>query len=129
MGYAGIRVIGHHVFKQFNIEENVISIDMQNPKAACIRLNGVGFDVVKISDNKMKSNTRILLTGQNDIRNLEIIHNKLISKTASPIGADNISIINNSIDYPGSVALSFIIQGNNKMKMEGNDNTTLEEIF
>ncbi len=113
--FAGIRVIGNNKMDRFDISGNSIKVDMKNPRAAAIRLNGKGFEQVNITNNKMlESSSRILLTGKNDIRNLKMTGNRMKSRSASTIAADNVEIDDNEVDYPESFEKAFKVNGNRK---------------
>jgi hypothetical protein len=113
--FAGIRVIGNNKMDRFDISGNSIKVDMKNPRAAAIRLNGKGFEKVNITNNKLlESSSRILLTGKNDIRNLKMTGNRMRSKTASNIAADNVEIDDNEVDYPEAFEKAFKVNANRK---------------
>lgn len=119
--YAGIRVIGHEVYKKFDISGNSIQVKSNNKRAAAIRLNGKGFEQVNITNNKLlKSSSQILLTGKNDIKNLRMTGNNMSSRIASSIAAENIEIEENEMDFPGELQKAFKIGSEGKVKMGKN---------
>ncbi|MGZ5246633.1 MAG: right-handed parallel beta-helix repeat-containing protein [Flavitalea sp.] len=119
--YAGIRVVGHEVYKKFDITGNSIQVKSTNRRAAAIRLNGKGFEQVNITNNKLiKSSSQILLTGKNDIKNLRMTGNRMSSKVASSIAAENIEIEENEVEFPGEIQNAFKMGTVGKVKMGNN---------